>query len=284
MNRLLKEPLVHFLLLGGALFVVFGLVGKGTAGAPGKIVVTREQVESLATAFARTWQRPPTSDELEGLIQDRVREEVYCREAVALGLDKDDAIIRRRLRQKVEFVSENVAAAAEPTDAELRAYLDAHAAAFRIEPKFTFRHVYLDPSRHGDKLAADARQLLVKLNAGGASADISRLGDPFLLDHTFDGIPAGVIAKQFGDKFVAALGELPQGRWSGPIESGYGAHLVYLGGRVDGRTPAFDEVRDAVRVEWENAKRIEANDAYYAGLLKRYTVTIERPPSPGAKP
>jgi hypothetical protein len=133
MKRLLREPLVHFLLIGAALFVVFGLLGKDTGTVPGAIVITKEQIASLAADFQRTWQRPPTTDEREALIQDRLREEVYYREAMALGLDKDDPIIRRRLRQKMEFISEDVAAQAEPTDAELAAYLSAHPDAFRAE-------------------------------------------------------------------------------------------------------------------------------------------------------
>jgi hypothetical protein len=275
MKRLLREPLVHFLVLGAALFVVFGLVGKSAGVAPGKIVVTRTQIESLAAGFSRTWQRPPTADELDGLIQDRVREEVYCREAIALGLDQDDPVIRRRLRQKMEFVSEDAATQPEPTESDLRTYLAAHADVFRIEPRITFRHVYLDPARHQD-LEAEARRLVDELNASGREADISKVGDPFLLDHTFDAVPAGVIAKQFGETFAAKLGELPLGRWQGPIESGYGAHLVYVGARVPGRTPALDEVRDAVRREWANAQRLEASEAFYRGLQKKYAVTIER--------
>jgi parvulin-like peptidyl-prolyl isomerase len=276
MKPLLKEPLVHFLVLGAALFVAFGLAGKSTGGAAGKIVVTRAQIGSVTADFARTWQRPPTADELEGLIQDRVREEVYCREAIALGLDKDDTIIRRRLRQKMEFVSEDVAAVAEPTESELRAYLAAHAEAFRVEPRITFRHVYLDPARHKDTLEADAGKLLAQLSAAGQAVDPAHVGDPFLLDHTFDDIPADVIAKQFGEKFAARLGELPLGRWQGPIASGYGVHLVYVGARVPGRAPAFDEVREAVRREWSDAQRLAANDVFYRDLLKRYAVTIEK--------
>jgi hypothetical protein len=275
MTRLLREPLVHFLVLGAALFVVFGLAGKSTGGAPGKIVVTKTQIEALASGFARTWQRPPTADEVDGLIQDRVREEIYCREAIALGLDKDDPVIRRRLRQKMEFVSEDAATEPEPKESDLQAYLAAHADTFRIEPRITFRHVYLDPARH-QTLAADARRLVDELNASGREADISHVGDRFLLDHTFDAVPADVIAKQFGETFAAKLGELPLGRWQGPIESGYGAHLVYVVARVPGRNPELIDVRDAVRREWANAQRLEANEAFYRGLQKKYRVSIER--------
>jgi len=284
MKRLLKEPLFHFLLLGAVLFAVSRLVGDSRRGAQGAIVITTAQVESLRAGFARTWQRPPTAGELDGLIQDRVREEVYCREAIALGLDKDDAVIRRRLRQKMEFVSEDVAAEVEPTEADLRAYLKAHPESFRVDARLTFRHVYLDPGRHRGTLAADAARILSRLNAEGGSADLIRFGDRFLLDHVFDEIPAGVVAKQFGDAFAASLANLAPGRWQGPVESGYGAHLVFLAARVEGRAPSFEEVRDAVRVEWTHAKRLEANESFYASLLKNYTVTVEPPVTPGSKP
>jgi len=284
MRRFLHEPLVHFLLLGALLFAVAGLARKPSQNAPGTIVITRAQIDAMVSAFEQTWQRAPRPEELQGLVQDRVREEVYYREAVAAGLDKDDTIIRRRLRQKMEFVSEDVAAEVEPTEADLRAYLSAHPEAFRLEARYSFRHVYMDPERHRGTLPADAARLLAKLNAAGVHADPTRFGDPFLLDHTFDGVPAGVVAKQFGDAFAAKLAELAPGRWQGPVESGYGAHLVFLAGLVDARTPSFEEVRDQVRVEWTHAKRLEANEAFYAGLLKKYTVTVEPYATPGAKP
>jgi hypothetical protein len=277
MKRLLNEPLVHFLLLGAALFVVFGFAGKRTDGAPGKIVVTEGQTASLEFGFTRTWQRPPTPEELEGLIQDRVREEVYCREAMALGLDKDDTIIRRRLRQKMEFISDDLVAQIEPTDAELSAYLRAHPDSFRVEPRYTFSQIYLSPEKHGTDLARDAERLLARLARAGAEADASRLGDPFLLEHTFDAVPAGEVAKQFGDKFASTLGELAIGRWQGPVESGYGVHLVFIGARTDGGVPELAMVRSAVHREWANGRRLEANETFYQGLLKKYSVTIERP-------
>jgi hypothetical protein len=276
MKKLLREPLVHFLLLGAGLFVAFGLVGERTGSEPREIVATQGQIESLAIGFARTWQRPPTDTELEGLIQDYIREEVYYREALALGLDKDDIVIRRRLRQKMEFVTDDVAAQAEPTDDELSAYLKAHPETFRVERRFTFSQVYLNPDRHGQNLARDAELLLAKLNEAGGQADVSALGDPFLLNHKFEAVPGSEVAKQFGEAFAAKLGALSPGHWQGPVESGYGVHLVFVGQRAGGRVPALEEVREAVRREWANAERLEANEQFYQGLLKRYTVTIER--------
>jgi hypothetical protein len=277
MKKLLREPLLHFLLLGVAIFIAFGFVSERTGEEPGRIVITHGQIENLAAGFTRAWHRPPTPEELTGLIQDRVREEVYSREAMALGMDKDDTIIRRRLRQKMEFISDDVAAQAEPTDADLDGYLKAHADQFRTEQRFSFRHVYLQPQKHGDRLASNAAQLLEKLKEEGDSADISALGDSFLLGPSFDAESAAEVAKQFGGKFAAKLGELPVGQWQGPIESGYGVHLVRVSERTEGRLPALADVRDAVRREWSNTRRLEANEKFYQELQKRYEITIEEP-------
>ena len=276
MKKILREPLLHFLLLGAAIFAAYGLVSKPSSGEPGKIVISRRQIAAMAEGFTRTWRRPPTPVEIEGLIRDQVQEEVYCREAMALGLDKEDTIIRRRLRQKMEFVSDDVAALAEPTDDELSAFLKSHVDTFRVQRQFTFSHVYLNPERHGENLARDTAQLLARLQQAGDKADISELGDSFLLEHKFQSLPASEIVKQFGEKFAAKLGELSPGQWHGPVESGYGVHLVWINERTEGRLPALAEVRDAVRREWGTARRLESNEKFYQELLKRYTVTIER--------
>jgi parvulin-like peptidyl-prolyl cis-trans isomerase-like protein len=274
-KRFLKEPLAHFLLLGALIFAGHGLLGRDGARAPGRIVVSQGQLESMRVGFTRTWQRQPTREEWEGLIRDRVREEVYCREAMALGLDRDDTIIRRRLRQKMEFISDDIAARTPPTEADLGAYLAAHPESFRVEPRVTFRHVFLNPEKHGENLARDAARLLAQLRQAGARADAPALGDPFLLEHQFASVPASEVEKQFGKGFAATLGRIPAGEWRGPVESGYGVHLVWVSERAEGGLPALADVRDAVRREWDNGRRQEANEKFYQALLKSYTVTIE---------
>jgi hypothetical protein len=279
-KRLSGEPLVQFLILGALLLFVSNLVNRRTSGDTRKIVITPGQVEHLEESFARAHQRPPDEEELKGLIRDFVHEEVYYREALALGLDRDDAPIRQRLRQKMEFISEDVAAQVEPTENQLRDYLNAHPEKFRVDQHFTFGQVYLDPSRHGQRLNADAQQLLAKLNKRGARADLSTLGDPFLLEQNTDNVSSGDVARDYGEQFAAALATLPTGTWQGPIESGLGVHLVCIGKRTEGRLPKLDEVRAAVRREWANNYRIEANEKFYEGLLKRYSISIELPPAP----
>jgi hypothetical protein len=275
MRRLLREPLLHFLLLGAVTFATYRLVG-GEAGGPSQIVVTPARLENLATTFARTWQRPPTEAELEGLIRDYVREEIYYREALAMGLDKDDTVVRRRLRQKLEFIGEGTIEQAEPSDEELKTWLAAHPEKFRAEPRFTFSQVYLNPERHRDSLAEDAARVLAQLRQAGASADPAMLGDPSLLEHRFENAPATEIAAQFGGEFADQVAALPLAQWTGPVQSGYGVHLVRVQSRLEGRMPALDEIRDAVRREWNGARQREASEQFYQALRERYTVTVER--------
>ena len=168
MKKLIREPFIHFILLGAAIFLAYHFLSARADNQPGKIVITQGDITSIMIGFSRTWQRPPTREELEGLIRDRVREEVYYREAIAMGLDRDDPIIRRRLQQKLQFVTDDVAAPAEPTDAELSDYLKTHADVFRVDRKFTFSQVYLDPNKHRDHLAQDANELLIQLRQQGA--------------------------------------------------------------------------------------------------------------------
>lgn len=280
LKKLVREPLLHFLVLAAALFAVYSFVSKGSSNEGGKIVITQGQLASMWESFTQTRQREPTSEEWQGLIRERVRQEVYYREALALGMDKDDLIIRRRLQQKMEFVSDGVSAQAQPTDDGLKAYLQAHPDSFRIDQRFTFRQVYLNPEKRGKSLARDTAQLLAQLNREGSEADISALGDSIMLDKQYDALPASEIGKLLGDKFAKTLGGLPLGQWQGPVESAYGVHLVLVSERQAGQVPALADVRDAVRREWENTRRLEANDKFYRELLKHYTVTIENPAPP----
>jgi hypothetical protein len=279
-RKILREPLVHFLILGALLLLASNLVNKRTGGDTRKIVVTQGQIEHLEDTFTSVHQRPPNEAELTGLIRDYVHEEVYYREAVALGLDRDDEPIRQRLRTKMEFISEDVAAQTEPTEEQLRFYLNGYPDKFRVDRRFTFSQIYLDPARRGRRLNADAQQMLAKLNKLGAEADLSKIGDPFLLEPSSQDVSARGVARDFGEAFATALGELPVGKWQGPVESGLGMHLVYISKRTDGRIPSLDEVRDVVRREWANDYRIEANEKFYGGLLQRYTVTVELPQPP----
>ncbi len=273
-KKLLREPLHHFLALGAGLFTLFG--GGGAGERPDEIVVSAGQIDHLVEIWMKTWQRPPTYDELQGLIEDRVMEEVLYREALALGLDRDDVIIRRRLRQKMEFIADDFAATAEPTDDELEAFLDEHPELFMVDARLTFRQIYLNQDRRGATARQDAERLLVRL-ANDAGVDAEMLGDPLSLPHAYASSSQTDVARLFGREFAEGLLELEPGSWTGPIRSGYGLHLVRVDGRTDGRMPELSEVRDAVKRDWFAARRREAKEALYGRLRERYTVTVETP-------
>jgi hypothetical protein len=223
LRSILREPLVQFLLLGAALFALDAWVRPAAAPAAGtsEIVVSEARIRNLVQTFRRTWQRPPSQAELDNLIKDYVREEVLYREALALGLDRDDTIIRRRLRQKMEFVSEEAAALAKPTERELTDYLAANGDKFRVEPRATFTHIYLDPQRRAKTLRSDVERLLDELNRGGPPPDSAQLGDGLmLLEPHYEHATQSELGRLFGTDFAAALFKQPTGRWVGPIASG----------------------------------------------------------------
>jgi hypothetical protein len=273
--RVIREPLFHFLILGAAIFAVHSLITRHKTDNPGEIVVTRAAIENLATGFTRTWQRPPTEEDLEGLVRDYIREEAAYREALALGLDRNDMIVRRRLRQKLEFVSDDLATRTEPGDAELQSFLQAHRGTFQTEALISLRQIYFDPQLHGAKLHDDVARVLDVLQRPGSSKLGIDAGDPFLLPLNFDDVSLAELKKTFGDQFASAITALPVGSWQGPIDSGYGAHLVYVAKYTDGRLPALAEVREEVRREYLDARRRQATDKYYEALIGRYSVKIE---------
>ena len=281
LRAIAREPLVHFLLLGAALFLLDGWLRPTTNSAGrSQIVVSEAHVRNLTRNFVRTWQRPPTRQELDGLVEAHIREEVMVREALALGLDRDDAIIRKRLQQKLEFVSEGVAALAPPTDEQLQAYLKAHADAFRTPPRTTFVQVYLDPARRKGTLDRDAASLLQTLNRAATPREAAGAGDRLLLlAPRYEDIPQPEIASRFGAEFAAELEKQPVGRWVGPLASGYGLHLVRVEARRAGGPPALADVRPLVEREWSNASREEIARAFYKGLRAKYAITVQMPES-----
>jgi hypothetical protein len=275
-TKILREPLLGFLLLGLGIFLLFELVGEGNRERPDRIVVRAAQVQRLAEGFRRTWQRPPTEAELEGLIAEHIREEILYREAIALGLDRDDTIIRRRLRQKMEFLSEDPADRVEPSDDELRAFLDRNAEEFRVRARLSFVHVYLSADRRGDAVRRDSDLLLAELAARNGRVDPAALGDPLLLPREFEAVDEDEVARLFGPEFAGRLLGLEPGRWAGPVESGYGLHLVLVRERSPGYAPELAEVRDGVEREWLAAHRQEAGEAVYRRFRERYEIVVKR--------
>lgn len=279
MKSILREPLVHFLLLGGLLFLYFEWRGSG-GPTSSRIVITPGLVEHLASGFGRTWQRPPTDAELKGLIDDYVKEEIATREAVGMGLDRDDTIIRRRLRQKLEFLVEDASSSSPPTDAELTAWLDTHPQSFRAEPQLAFRQVYVSPERRGASAGKDAEKLLARLRAKGKDARSEGLGDASMLPTEQPLSPLREVERSFGNDFAQEVMKIEPGEWTGPVESPYGLHLVLVQERVAGAAPELAEIRPVVEREVLAERRKRDLDTLYERLLEKYTVTIEKPKAP----
>jgi hypothetical protein len=272
-QRLLREPLLHFLLIGASLFFVFGLAQDGMPGrTDDQVIVSAGRIEQLNNIFTKTWQRPPSPAELKGMIDDFVLEEIYYRQAVEMGIDRDDTVIRRRLRQKFEFLTDDMAAASVPTDEQLAAYLAANADAFAKDTTYTFEQVYINPERAGVDLQRQVAKELAALKAGNEV-----VGTGGMLPSYFDNTPARAVDNVFGRGFAESLDALPLNDWQGPVESGLGLHLVKIAERVEGYLPDLADIRPIVEREWVNENRLETRRLINDQLLSEYDVVIEWP-------
>jgi len=264
-KRIIREPLVHFLVAGALIFAVWG---GGTDTADRAITVTEAQVRGLTEQWEAQWHRQPTPAEVDGLIRDLIKDEVYYREALRMGLDSDDIIIRRRMRSKMEFL---VAAQAEnetPGDAELQKWLDTHARDYATAPALSFDQIYVggDPTR--------ARTALAQLLRGSDPTDVA---SPLSVPPALDDALAGDIDRQFGDGFAKSVAALPPGRWAGPVASGFGQHLVRLRKLTPGAVPPLASVRKTVENDWREANRVARENAAYQALLDGYNIRIAKP-------
>jgi hypothetical protein len=262
MMALFREPLLHFLFLGAAIFALFAVLDDRPAPMPAdRLEVTEADADRLARQFEATWRRPPTADELAGLVDRFVREEVLVREALALGLDRGDAVVRQRLAQKMTFLLESAVESIVPTEAELSAHLAAHPDRFRRSGLVAFEQVPV-----GD---GPTRAVLADLRAGVLP---SRIGGPSLLPAQVPPSPRSVVDGTFGTGFYAAVAALPEGEWAGPVESGYGRHLVRLREAVPARVPALDEIREAVTRDWRATRRAELLEERLDALMAGYAI------------
>ena len=278
MKNFLKEPLLHFLLLGAGLFLLFDLSSSSSDATDSKreIVVSQGRIQTLQATYEKTWRRPPNEQELQGLIHEYIRDEVLYREAQAMGLDQNDTIVRRRMRQKLEFLAEELGGGIEPTDEELEAFLAKYPDRFREEGRYTFQQVSLNVNTRETSLEADANALLLELREG---ADASLAGDALRVPQRFDQVSDSEVARTLGNPFLLELKRLTVGEWQGPIVSGFGVHLVKIYDRVEGRVPDLKEIRQKVSHEWSAHHRKENLETFYQAFRQRYIVTIQPSPS-----
>lgn len=261
---------MHFLAIGASLFLVFGLVSEPGPEPVDTIVVGPDQIEQLKAGYRAVWKRPPTNDELRVMIDGFIREEVYYREALALGLDRNDTVIRRRLQQKMEFLTDSGANLLEPAAGELEAYFADNKQSYIEQPRLSFEQIYL-----GENPASESITRSLSTLQSDPTADPFVLGDSTLLPAQLGLSPPGAIDGVFGDGFFERLAAHPAGAWSGPVSSGFGVHLVRVLDSQPAETPRLEEVHDAVLRDWKSAKAMEIRELQYTRLREHYVIEIK---------
>jgi parvulin-like peptidyl-prolyl isomerase len=278
--KFFREPLLHFLVIGATLFGLYSFWGQQDAGEQERaITITTGEINWLTDAWKKRWNRPPTPKERAGIIEQYLREMILYREAVAMGLDKDDTVIRRRLAQKLEFLTQDLISPQPPSEEELRTYFKAHMDRYQQPDLITLTHVFFDPDKRGDRTLKDAETIKAKLiSLKQPPQDARSFGDPFMLQSYYPERSEAELAKLFGRGFAGPVFKLEPQTWHGPVLSGYGTHLVYVHNLQKSEPPGFTEVEARVRQDWEDDKREQLNEQYIASLMGRYDVTIEDVP------
>jgi len=282
MKHFLREPLVHFLLIGGALFGIYGFTRGSPTAVPQsrQIQLTLDDISQLVVLFQSQWRREPTPEELGRMVEIKVQEEILYREALAMGLDKDDTIVKRRMAQKMQFLAEDVAAAREPTTAELKEWYEQNRDKFAHPARLSFRHLYFSPDRRGESARGDAVKALARLADQPEDSRLAAtLADTFMFQDYYRDRAPEYLGKEFGPRFALAVAKLPTGSWQGPIESGFGWHLVFVDTLIPGRIPVFEEVEPEVKTAWLGAEKEQAVRKAYEAMRARYTVLVPAPPA-----
>jgi peptidyl-prolyl cis-trans isomerase C len=278
MKQLIREPLVHFLVIGALLFGLYRIANNETSSTVNnRISITAGDIEQMRAIFIRQRQRPPTEQELKGVINARVYEEVLYREALAMGLDRDDTIVRRRLAQKFEFLTDDLSDPGNPSEAELAEFFKEHGDRYQVPGRLSFVHIYFSAGKRGKRVEEDAKNDLVRLRGSASAAAIEEMGDAFLLEQEYKRIALDEIDKIFGTGFAAELTKIPLREWQGPIASGYGMHLVKVDNSETSRASALNAVREQVKRDWFDAKRRQIKEAAFKKLRERYQVVIDEP-------
>jgi peptidyl-prolyl cis-trans isomerase C len=277
LRRLLREPLLQFLLGGVALFAAYGALNPQTGDRfqSNRIQLTEVDLRQIAMVWTAQWQRPPAPEEMHSLVEDKVREEILYRESLALGLDQGDTIVKRRLAQKMEFLAEDTSAIRDPDAAELKAWFEQNRGRFAQQGRVSFRHLYFSPDRRAraQDAAAKALEKLAGQPADSPAA-AANAGDRFMFQDYYADREPEQLAGVFGAKFAQTLFRLTPGAWQGPVESGLGWHLVFVASVVPGRVPDFEEIEPDVKAAWINEQRAEAKRKMYAAMRARYEVVL----------
>ena len=272
-KHILREPLTHFVLIGALFFVIYYLNQQPQNRPANQIVVTAEHLAQMQAQFKRTWMRSPTEEELKGLIDSFVEDEIYYREALAMGLDQNDPQVRRRMRMKLQFILEDFSDVLVADDQALTTFMESNDEMFRQDPRFSFYQVYINPARHPDP--EDEAERLLDLLIGGSQPDL--LGDSTMLNHNYQSLRTRDIARSFGREFADNITALTPGNWSGPVQSRLGLHLVFIYDFQQGRQPGLDEIRPLVEREYMVQRREEIQKQASRALREKYEVVLTSP-------
>jgi peptidyl-prolyl cis-trans isomerase C len=276
-SALIREPLIGFLVIGVSIYLLYGWLANQTSTEPDNtITITASETEWLEQTWQKRWNRPPTDNEMQGLIDTYVKETIMYKQALAMGLDKGDTIVRRRLAQKLEFLTKDLTQVASPSIQELRAYFDSHKDRYTPPVRLSFTHIYFSPDKRGNNASQDAIDTLTKLKNENISADnAKKMGDTFMLQRYYPDKTEQEILRLFGNEFSQKTFQLPADQWTGPVQSGYGLHLVYIHDRIEPKMPEWADMQDLVLQDWVDDKRVEINEKFYTTLLSRYKVIVE---------
>jgi peptidyl-prolyl cis-trans isomerase C len=281
LRRWSREPLVQFLLIGLALFVGYSVLHPKSEATSesNRIVLTPDDLLQMSVAWLAQGRPPPTPEQMQNLIELKVREEVLFREAMALGLDKDDTIVKRRLAQKMEFLVEGASTDNDPSTDTLRAWFKDNQERFALLPRVSFRHLYFSFDRHGERAREAAAKALEQITAqSGEAKDVAALGDPFMYQDYYGDRSFDDMAKLFGLNFARALVNIRPGSWQGPVESGYGWHLIFVDSSAPSRVPTFEEIEPDIKASWIADQRAQAKAKAYETMRARYQVVLPEKP------
>lgn len=273
--KLLRDPFLHFMVAGAILFAGYELISRGETNpsATDPVHIGEGEIRWLKDTFANQWRRPPTEDELRGLLAGFLEEELFAREAKALGLDQNDTIVRRRLAQKLTFLIDDTSRIVEPNDEELRRFYDANAERFRADARVSFTQLFFNPERR-QHAESDARAALLSISATDTSS-AGTIGDPILLEYEFHDVDSQTVSNVFGADFAHAVFSQKPGAWGGPVKSGYGVHLVRVTDLIPATLRPFEEVRPMVLEEWRHQQETDAKAAYLGKLREKYGLVID---------
>ena len=272
MKKFFKEPFFHFIIIGITLFFLYGLVNKDT-DTKNKIILTDFDLENIISSFEMQWKRVPTEQELENIIIQNIKQEIFYQEALNMNLDHNDEIIKRRLSQKMQFLSNDIAALTEPTDAVLKTYYKENADKYLTPSTFSLYQITFSPDHRRDNYK-DATETLNQF-PNASFEEMKQWGDKLPFSYYYENVSGNELGLLLGSKFSEAIENQESNKWIGPIPSGFGHHLVFITNKVEPQQPKYEIVKEELIRNYEYDNQIETNELIYQELKKKYDIQFD---------